>query len=1242
MKKILLITLLFFSGLCFSQQFPIGAYRITWDSPPVIYPGVNDPATQLDVIFPLLQQAHINYGVPFTQNSSSTYINNLLDEANAHGVGIILPDVVESYSGVERFYLAGNSSYFVIVSGDILPDNDAEIPFGSTLYSLQSRKATSTSEYLVSTPRSSPFLYSGQSYRCSFRLKIHRSVPLDPSDQIALLEVIDGSSTISRTLLSSDFSSDDVYYRFSIDITYHSSASPLPPPSMPAGQTSILAEGTTTLTPDLRVKWLGNGDLWFDNVRVDGARSLGPDYAEDFFNGDYNTEIQNHALDYMDKPALQRFYFEDEPYYTQYFATRVVNSQLETAGANTTTGKGLGHAAIDDYWYSGDFSRYTIEAAPFELAPDVYRFHYNDPLPSAGDYTSKTQLGDGDYRDGLQTQIGKFRNAQTSSAFSRSGNWWYYPNIGIWNITGQTYNREPYLSEIDVQVYLALTYGAKGIMYFNFWSDNYSPSPSPCGSGVTGLISEDDLSTITNSHWGEDKWNGIKSLNQKLAGTFGSTLMNLTWQNAYSIHLGQPTGTFISSVTTSDAANQRYVELGIFKEASNIDYFMVVNRRTKNTESRDITVTFNKSSSYTTWRVTEVGSNNTWILSKTGNFQTTYQPGEGKLFKFEPLFLNNSETFSNNVFVNSSITVPSGKSLTVQAGAIVKFNNHSYLYVNGTLNAQGIVDIDRIPVTFDFISPYNQNGIRFYSGSSGTLYACDIKNGYYGVFCNGCLPSITMCNITNNINGIYIYNAGVRTNNISNNTIQNNSYHGIYMTYSSPRNVVGNTIQYNSQAGIYAVSYCTPYIYGNKIKYNGAGGITCASLSPAVLGYNYRYQGYNVITGNYGGGVGCGYESDVIIGASNAAGYNSIHDNTNYEVTGDYDSHVMAENNWWNRQPPTYPNYYYSGDFHTSYGGTVDYDPALHYNPVGGQMATSNEVAESNLSQPEVSGSSFFDSELLDALNDLFDGKYDQAITKYEKRFKKESDKSKKKYILRRIAECYNLSEKSGFVDFLNTDIRKSLAKNDELYAETLELENMFLIGEDKCDQAANNFELLKNEFSENAAIVKPALFNLVCLNYNQLNDVSKAKEYLDELKSQFPNDELTLHAIIMTGDIDNISSRAYGINKEANAITEKNEIPDKYDLLGNYPNPFNPTTTIRYSLPYQSSVELKIYDIMGREIKSFSFPAQSQGYQNVIWNGTNENGDHVSSGIYLYTIKIKSLENDETFQETSKLLLMK
>ena len=150
-------------------------------------------------------------------------------------------------------------------------------------------------------------------------------------------------------------------------------------------------------------------------------------------------------------------------------------------------------------------------------------------------------------------------------------------------------------------------------------------------------------------------------------------------------------------------------------------------------------------------------------------------------------------------------------------------------------------------------------------------------------------------------------------------------------------------------------------------------------------------------------------------------------------------------------------------------------------------------------------------------------------------------------------------------------------------------------------------------------------------------NDISSANIYLDELKRRYPDDEVTLDAeIYLNGDTEGIRFDKSGKN------STKQEQSGKYELLGNYPNPFNPTTTISYALKYQSSVEVVIYDIIGRVVKSVNISSQSAGYQSVVWDGKNEIGNSVASGIYLYRISIKSLENNETFVKTAKLMLMK
>lgn len=88
--------------------------------------------------------------------------------------------------------------------------------------------------------------------------------------------------------------------------------------------------------------------------------------------------------------------------------------------------------------------------------------------------------------------------------------------------------------------------------------------------------------------------------------------------------------------------------------------------------------------------------------------------------------------------------------------------------------------------------------------------------------------------------------------------------------------------------------------------------------------------------------------------------------------------------------------------------------------------------------------------------------------------------------------------------------------------------------------------------------------------------------------------------------------------------------------LHQNYPNPFNPVTTIRYELPEKSFVNITIYDMLGRQVRTLINQTQDAGFKSVIWNATNDNGKLVSAGVYLY--KIQAGE----FVQTKKMLLLK
>jgi Secretion system C-terminal sorting domain len=101
--------------------------------------------------------------------------------------------------------------------------------------------------------------------------------------------------------------------------------------------------------------------------------------------------------------------------------------------------------------------------------------------------------------------------------------------------------------------------------------------------------------------------------------------------------------------------------------------------------------------------------------------------------------------------------------------------------------------------------------------------------------------------------------------------------------------------------------------------------------------------------------------------------------------------------------------------------------------------------------------------------------------------------------------------------------------------------------------------------------------------------------------------------------------------------VSVGNELPEREIELSNYPNPFNPTTTISFSIEANEQFELSIYNIRGEEIKTYSNQQIPQSpYQHITWNGTDQNSQPVSSGIYFYRLTSRDTEI------TKKMLLMK
>jgi len=561
---------------------------------------------------------------------------------------------------------------------------------------------------------------------------------------------------------------------------------------------------------------------------------------------------------------------------------------------------------------------------------------------------------------------------------------------------------------------------------------------------------------------------------------------------------------------------------------------------------------------------------------------------------------NKTLSSGRDKFFEKNTTIVNNKTLTV-TNATVKFSPNTSLTVNGSLNATNS--------TFTSLSS-TWGGIRFNSGSSGGISYSYIQNADYGIRFN---------------------NAGTTSIMVSNSTIQNNTAGGIYF-YNTYAKIHDNVIQNNGSLGIRCDNYSSPELVGNTITGHSNYGLICHYYSSAKLAeLNVYYSGgYNSITSNSGYGIYADYYSNLYLGSAPYGGYNNIYSNSNYELAALYSCNIAAENNYW------------GGDTTNAiyrYQSTVDISPYLQSQAQSQLNMMEHSIAEASTT---ISGSTQTNPELEKAFELYIIGKYEEAMQVYNQIFEKSINEKDRIYALIGLSDCYKTSGKNGFLDFLNSAKSSKSIINNDLLTVALELENRILLEENNFNQVIKNLEAIINNPLSISESKKYALYNSIYIYLNFLNDRNKAGEIFSRLEKEFPDDQLVSDSkFLLTGE--QIQNKETILTKNNSTEQSETTVPKSFKLIGNYPNPFNPTTIINYTVPTTSNVKISIYDIAGSLIKSFYSNSLNAGIHSVEWDGTNESGLKVSSGTYIYRMEAVSLEgNAEKFVQSRKMILLK
>lgn len=578
------------------------------------------------------------------------------------------------------------------------------------------------------------------------------------------------------------------------------------------------------------------------------------------------------------------------------------------------------------------------------------------------------------------------------------------------------------------------------------------------------------------------------------------------------------------------------------------------------------------------------------------------------------------------------------------------------------------------------------SGIFLNDLSNDTIKNCIIENATNGITIKDKInessettasTEITNCsfiNSTNNtvlLNAIYATNSSdilIKGNNIYSNQQSNAFNIGIWLEYCSPKNIsiIENTIN-NSLNGINSIQ-STPYIARNTItgqtgsvygiflditngtlEYNNINNfnysIDAVYSSPNILNNNfsnaltanlnlrknstpiltsvisgstsYLYGGMNTLTGSP--------SSSAILFSDESYpvldnGYNKINvNNCDYlqgELPAVLNYTLYATTNYWNGDGLN------SSYFNVS-SGVVEYEPTfggINYpemdgyilNPLGFEI--SDTIYYKNLGD-------FTSSDLfIQAILKENQGLYEQAIQKYKEIISIYKESEYAVLSLTKIFDCLQKmnapkSKYSVHNTYLNT-----IKNNNEYPLIIREIAEDFIIkGKAKLGNVTEAINDYQNIYNQNQLNSKGfhALINKICLQQSISDSLGDAPSMKFKDNTEHKISLLNLLNLRNQNNIPN------------NNIT--NNLVKEFKLSQNYPNPFNPRTVISFQLPIAGLVSLKVYDVLGREIKTLVNEFKQAGNHKIDFNGSE-----FASGVYYYRLEAKG------FAETKRMILIK
>ena len=475
-------------------------------------------------------------------------------------------------------------------------------------------------------------------------------------------------------------------------------------------------------------------------------------------------------------------------------------------------------------------------------------------------------------------------------------------------------------------------------------------------------------------------------------------------------------------------------------------------------------------------------------------------------------------------------------------------------------------------------------------------------------------------------------------------TLENNR-HAFVILNNATVTIRDNVVKNNDRDGIYTSGSIID-IFDSEFENNGLGdastihGIYAYGGSDVYLGsrsyipipYEDQVAGFNTIRNNRGAGifvknqtgtkVTAGYFSFPIY----SAGQNSLYGNGTKPGTGytgkdfynERSTTMNAQNNYWGGNCPPNTSQIY-GNVTTSY---------CLGSPPSGAMAMPYDLSAlehtGRINTVTTAGQNSYDDTQFK--KDL--------IVEYKRVITEQPDSPQavaavqNYYSLVRTDRENKLQERNIVSGYLNGKYTSN--KNLELGNPPLQL---MILEARRIEDLATAISLSNTAISQLSGADKAGVMFNLAFSYIQVDELKKAEDIAAAFKTEFPKQEAEIEILEATiaNAPQNISLELAANSKGASPIISENNTkaisssPDGFQLFHNYPNPFNPTTSIRYQLPEEALVTLGIYNLLGQRVRTLYEGRQNAGFRQVQWDGKNDFGQQVSSGVYIIRLQAGS-----------------